>query len=151
MQLEEGTFTPPDLIVKYLEKQIKRCLSKQEREDLFIKHLRPDAAVCVVPRVDKYITAFLGIRMPKDRDTELMRVQIAVLAIVRPLTSSWQKLQETEAEDGEEILVPETEVLGVIQHTLFLIENASEYISQTRHTKNLEAIDPSSSSYPTGS
>ena len=57
----------------------------------------------MVPRVDKYITDFLGKRMPKDRDAELMRVQAAVLAIARPLTSSWQKLQETEAEDSEEI------------------------------------------------
>ena len=50
--------------------------------------------------------------MPKDWDAELMRAQAAVLAIPRPLTSLWQKLQETEAEDGEEILVPATEVLG---------------------------------------
>ena len=64
------------------------------------------SSVCAVPRVDKYITDFLGRHIPKDRDAELMKIQAAVLAIARPLTSSWQKLQETEAEDGEEILVP---------------------------------------------
>lgn len=147
VQSREGTFTPPDPIVKYLEKHFKHCLSKQEREALFKEHPRPDTAVCVVPRVDKYITDFLGRRMPKDRDAELMKIQAAVLAIARPLTSSWQKLQETEAEDGEEILVPATEVLGMIQRTLCLVGNASEYISQTRRTNILEAIDPSWSSY----
>ena len=147
VQSREGTFTPPDPIVKYLEKHFKHCLSKQEREALFKEHPQPDTAVCVVPRVDKYITDFLGRRMPKDRDAELMRIQAAVLAIARPLTSSWQKLQETEADDGEEILVPASEVLGMIQRTLCLVGNASEYISQTRRTNILEAIDPSWSSY----
>ena len=147
VQSREGTFTPPDPIVKYLEKHFKHCLSKQEREALFKEHPRPDTAVCVFPRVDKYITDFLGRYMPKDRDAELMRIQAAVLAIARPLTSSWQKLQETEAEYGEEILVPASEVLGMIQRTLCLVGNASEYISQTRRTNILEAIDPSWSSY----
>ena len=58
--------------------------------------------------------------MPKDRDAKFMRVQTVVLAIAWPLTSSWQKLQETEAEDCEEILVPGTDVLGMIQSTLCL-------------------------------
>ena len=66
-----------------------------------------------------------------------------MLAIARPLTSSWQKLQEMEAEDGEEILIPVTEVLGMIQCTLGLVANASEYILQTRRTNILESIDPS--------
>ena len=48
-----------------------------------------------------------------------------------------------EAEDGEEILVPATEVLGMIQCTLCLAGNSSEYILQIRCTKILEAIDPS--------
>ena len=71
VQSRESTFTPPDQIVKYLQKNFKHCLSKQEREALFKEHRRPDTAVCVVPRVDKYITDFLGRRMPKDRDAEL--------------------------------------------------------------------------------
>ena len=35
----------------------------------------------------------------------------------------------------------------MIQRTLCLVGNASEYISQTRHTNTLEVIDPSWSSY----
>ena len=42
-----------------------------------------------------------------------------------------------------------TEVLGMIQRTLCLVGNASEYISQTRRTNILEVIDPSWSSYAT--
>ena len=41
------------------------------------------------------------------------------------------------------MMVPAREVLAVIQHSLCLVENASEYISQTRRTKILEAIDKS--------
>jgi len=52
-----------------------------------------------------------------------------------------------EAEDGEEILISVTEVLGMIQCTLGLVGNASEYILQTRRTNILESIDPSWSSY----
>lgn len=135
VQSKEGTLTPPDLIVKHLETHFKQCLSKQEREVQFKERPRPDA-LCGPYSIDKYSTDFLGKLMAKDQGAELMKVQAAV-------TSSWQKLEETEVADCEKILVPATEVLGMIQHTLCLVGNATEYISQTRGINTIEAIDPS--------
>ena len=71
---------------------MKRCLSKEEREALFREHPRPDLHSCSPPKVNKYISEFLGKRLTKEHDAELAKIQSAVLAIIRPLTSAWQHL-----------------------------------------------------------
>ena len=40
-------------------------------------------------------------------------------------------------------MVPATEVLSLVQHTLCLVGNSSELVSQIRRSKILEAGDPS--------
>ena len=74
---------------KYLDKHMKRCLSKEEREAMFKE---PDLQSCNPPKVDKYMSEFLGKRLPKEHDAELAKIQAAILAGVRPLTSAWQLL-----------------------------------------------------------
>ena len=86
---------------------------------------------------------FLGKKFPKDQNTELMNIQTAVLACIRPLTSAWQELLEEGLKENAEMMVSAREVLAVIQRSLCLVGNASEGISQTRRTKILEAIDKS--------
>ena len=62
---KEGTFVAPAAIVSYLDKRMKRCLSKEEHKVLIKDHLRPGLPSCKVPVVDKYIKEFLGKRFPK--------------------------------------------------------------------------------------
>ena len=71
---------------------MKHCLTKEEREALFKEHPRPDLDSCVPPKVDKYMSEFWGKRMSKERDSELAKIQSAVLASIHPLTSTWQLL-----------------------------------------------------------
>ena len=78
----------------YLDKHMKRCLTKEEREALFKEHPRPNLDSCVPPKIDKYMSEFLGKHVPKERDSELAKIQSAILASVRPLTSAWQLLLE---------------------------------------------------------
>ena len=85
----EGTFKAPRPMRKYLEKHLRRCLPKEEREAMFREHLKPDLPVCSPPKVDKYMSDFLGNKMPKDYDREFLKAQAAVLACVRPLASAW--------------------------------------------------------------
>ena len=68
---------------------------------------------------------------------------------MQPFTSAWQQLEECRLKEDPDLLVPAVEVLAVVQRTLCLLGNASELISQTRHTKILEAVDPSWSRYGT--
>ena len=72
-----------------------------------------------------------------------MKIQTAVLACIQTLTSAWQELLEEGLEKNPEMMVPAREVLAVLQHSLCLVANASEYVSQTRRMKILEAIDKS--------
>ena len=108
-----------------------RCLTKEERDALFKEHRRPDLDSSTPPKVDRYIADFLGKRLPKEHDAELAKVQSAILASVRPLTSAWQLLVDG-VEDDPEMTVPASEVLTMIQCTLCMIGNASELVSQTR-------------------
>lgn len=140
---KEGTLPVPKPISSYLSKHVKRCLSKEEREALFKEHPRPDLDVCLVPKVDKYMSEFLGKNFPKERETESTRIQAAILAILRPLTAAWCDLLEAGVKEDPGIAVPATEVLSLIQRTICLVGNASELTSQLRREKILGAIDQS--------
>ena len=144
---KDGTFKVPQCMQQYLDKHMKRCLTKEEREALFKEHPRPDLDSCVPPKVDKYMSEFLGKRMPKERDSELAKIQSAVLASIRPLTSAWQLLLDAGLEEDPQMVVPGSEVLTLVQCTLCMIGNASELISQTRRSKILDTIDPSWSKF----
>ena len=67
------------------------------------------------------MTDFLGKKLPKD----LSKIQAAVLACVRPLTSAWQQLLENSLENDQEIRVSAVEVLTLIQCTLCMVGKAS--------------------------
>ena len=93
-----------------------------------------------VPVVDKYIKDFLGVLFPNAVDAELARIQAAVLKSVNLLTDS-------EEADGLDLVVPVSQVLILIQHTICLVGNASEIISQVRHSKILELCNSSWAKY----
>ena len=143
VRAKEGTFKPPSVMTRYLEKHLKRCLEKEEREAMYKMHPRPDAKVCTVPMPDKYITDFLGNKFPRDQDARDKKIQASVLACIRPLTSAWQSLVDAGVDRDPELRVPATEVLEMIQHTLCLIGNSSELIAQRRRATILAAIDQS--------
>ena len=86
---------------------------------------------------------FLGKKFPREQDTELMKIQTAVLACIRPLTSAWQELLDEGLEENAEMMIPAREVLALIQRSLCRVGKDSECVSQTRRTTILEAIDKS--------
>ncbi len=147
VEAKEGTFKAPLEMKRYLNKHMKRCLSKEEREALYKEHPRPDLVSCTPPKVDKYMADFLGKRLPKEHDSELAKIQASVLATMRPLTSAWQHLSDGGLKDEPDLLVPGAEVMSLVQRTLCMLGNASELISQTRRSKILEAVDPSWGKY----
>ena len=143
----EGTFKPPPWMRKYLDKHLRRCMTKEEREAVFKEHPRPDIMACMAPKPDKYISDFLGKRFPKERDMEAMKIQASVLAIARPLASTWLHLQEAGMNEDPEMLVPASEVMQLVQRTVCLVGNASELISQSRRAHILGTIDHSWSKF----
>lgn len=143
----EGTFVIPKSVESYLSKHLRRCLTKEEREALFKEHPRPDTEVCTVPKVDKYMSEYLGKQFPKDSEAQLTKIQAAILAILRPLTAAWRDLLDAGLKDNPDIAVPATEALSLIQRTVCLVGNASELTSQFRREKILTTIDPSWSKF----
>ena len=109
---------------------LQKCLSKEEREALFKEHPHPDIDVGAPPKVDKYVADFLGKRFPKDHDSELSRIQAAVLATIHPAVAAWQALLEGGADEDLETPVSAAEVLSLCQRKICLVGNASELISQ---------------------
>ena len=149
VQPKDGTRQVPKPIRKYLTKHLRHRLTKEEREALLKEHPRPELDVTTTPKVDKYMVDFLGKKLPKEHDSQLSKIQTAVLACIRPLTSAWHDLLEAGLEEDTSMKVPATEVLEIIQRSLCLIGNASEFISQARRSKILEAIEPSWGKYAT--
>lgn len=147
VKAKEGTFRAPKTMERYLGRHLKRCLSKEEREALFKEHPRPDIDACVPPKIDKYLFDFLGKRFPKQQDTDLTKIQSAVLATARPVISEWQGLPEGGIDEDPEMSVPAVEVLSLCQRTICLVGNASELISQERRSKVLETVDTTWTKY----
>lgn len=126
---------------------MRRCLTKEEREALLKDHPRPGVASCKVPAVDKYIREFLGKRFPKDMDTDLSKIQGGVMHIVCPLAAAWNSLLEEGVAEDQDLLVPASQVVALIQRTICMVGNVSEMISQLRRTKILQNIETSWSKY----
>ena len=117
---KEGTFSVPKAISSYLSKHVKRCLSKGEREALFKEHPQPDLEVCLVLKVDEYISELLGKNFPKEGETEMTK---AILATLQPLTTAWRDL-DAGVKDDLDLAVPATEVPSLIQRTICLVGKA---------------------------
>ena len=149
VKTKEGTFRAPQAIEKYLNKHLKRCLSKEEREAIFKEHPKPDLDSSVPPKADRYMIDFLGKHFPKEKDSELSKIQAAILATIHPLTSAWQSFVDGGLEQDPGLMVPATEVLSLVQHTLCLVGNSSELVSQIRRSKILGAGYPSWAKYGT--
>ena len=100
-----------------------------------------------MPAVDKFMKEFLDKRFPKEEDGELAKIQAATLLPICPLAFPWNSFLESGADKDPDMLVPVADVISMIQRTICLIGNASEFISQIRRTRILEKLDVSWSKY----
>ena len=83
-------------------------------------------------QADDTIKDFMDKDFPKKTDDRYKRMQSAVNASVAPALNLWRDLDEQGISTGQGGLVPVDSVLDVIQRTVVLVGNASNYISQCR-------------------
>ena len=140
MKTKEGTARVSSHMRNYLDKYMRNCLTKEEREALFKEHPRPDLDSCTPLKVDRFMSEYLGKRMPKDQESELLKIQSAVLAIVRPLTTAWQQLADDDLEKEPEMVVPAAEVLAMIECTLCLVGNSSNITDQEKENLGISGL-----------
>ena len=73
VEAKEGTVKVPRAMQRYLEKHMKHCLTKEDRDALFKEHHHPDLTSCVPPKIEKYMLDFLGKQLPKTGDSDLSK------------------------------------------------------------------------------
>ena len=69
---------------------------------------------------------------PKKTDDRYKRMQSTINASVAPVLNLWRELDEQGISTSQNGLVPVESVLEVLQRTVVLVGNASNYISQCR-------------------
>ena len=88
-------------------------------------------ALCCL-RVDDNFRDFLGGSFPKKMDDRYKRVQSSINAAAALALNLWKDLEEQGFTRGKGSLMPVDSTLDMIQRTLVLTGNASNYISQCR-------------------
>ena len=122
----------PEAIESSLRKYFQSNLETTARRSMAREDPLPDIPALRCPRADDVIADFMGKDFPSKIDSQYRRMQTAVLASAAPAINLWINLDQQQLTLGQGGLVPVDVVLGVIQRSLVLVGNASNYISQMR-------------------
>lgn len=140
----------PRPIEKYFDKHFRRSLSKEERTAMLKRHPKPDIDAAVPPKLDSFVADFAGKKLDKARDSQLSKIQGAMLYAASPLTNLWADLIEQGLVNDPEAAIHVSDVLEIVQRSLVLLGNANSLISETRRESALESIHPSLRKYGKG-
>ena len=140
---DEYTFVAHSAITNYIEKHFRRMLDKVGRPQMHKEHPVPSTPATKAPKVDGFITDYLKSSFPRSDDTELMKVQSALLKVCGPMACMWAELIDSNLLSDPNATVNVHDVLNVVQRTLVLLGNANELFSQYRRSKILAAVDTS--------
>ena len=147
---DEFVFKPPDTVSQYIERFFRKGLPKKERKAMLKADPKPDTPAVSAPEVDQFISIFWGKKVNLTADKELKQLQDAVLHSATPLAGLWASIAEQGLDRDPEALIQVPVVLESIQRALVLLGNANHYISETRRTHILEAVDPKLTKYAKG-
>jgi hypothetical protein len=140
----------PRTIEKYIDKHFRRSLSKEERTAMLKKHPKPDVEAALPPKLDSFVADFAGKKLDKARDSQLAKIQGAMLYAAGPLTNLWADLIEQGLANDSDAAIHVSDILETIQRSLVLLGNANSLISETRREIALESIHPSLKKYGRG-
>ena len=135
----------PKMIEKYIDKHFRRSLSKKCTA-MLKRHPKPDIEAAMPPKLDKFVADFAGKKLDEARDSQLAKIQGAMVYAACPLTNLWAELIEQGLANNPETAIEVTDILDIVQRTLVL-ENANSLISETRREIALESIHPSLKRY----
>jgi len=111
------------------------------RNEMAKDYPKPSSQAVSVPELNRDIKGALGKEVPDKSDAQLAKIQASILATSAPLANYWSHLEELDLSGtGSQVLV---DVVTIIRHTLALIGNASNYISQIRCSALIQSISKS--------
>ena len=105
----------PRPIEKYFDKHFRRSLSKEERTAMLKRHLKPDIDAAVPPKLDSFVADFAGKKLDKARDSQLSKIQGAMLYTASPLTNLWADLIEQGLANDPQAAIHVSDVLEIVQ------------------------------------
>ena len=122
----------PRPIEKYFDKHFRRSLSKEKRTVMLKRHSKPYIDAAVPPKPDSFVADFSGKKLDNARDSQLSKIQGAMLYTASPLTNLWADLIEQGLANDPEATIHVSDVLEIVQRSLVLLGNANSLISETR-------------------
>ena len=143
---DDITFAAQAVIMEYLEKHFRRTLSKASRSAMHKLHPVPRTTVMKPPVADQFAKDYLKACFPKQ-DGELVKLQSVMLKVCGLMTCMWSDLIEQKLLDDHDTTISVHDVLGIIQHSLVLLGNANELLSQTRRVNILQVAEKSLGRY----
>jgi len=153
--LEAETFDPdsfykrsrrlkiPKCVELYINDHFRSCLSSEARRGMAIDNPLPHLPALTAPEADDVIVDFMGQSFPGKMDTQLKRVQSAILAAAAPMLNLWAQLEEQNLTSRQGGLVPVEVVLETFQKPLVLLGNSSNYnVSISQRSEKRKANSP---------
>ena len=144
---DEYTFSAQSTITSYIEKHFRRTLDKASRTAMHKAHPIPKTEATKAPKVDRFMQDYLASRFPKSEDSDLARIQTAMLRASGPMTCLWAEMIDNGLLGDPEATINVHDVLNIIQRSLVLLGNANEMISQLRRSRLLQLVDKSLQKY----
>lgn len=135
----EDAWSPPDNIVKFLDRHFNKSLSEEERKAILKDFPKPSCDSVQVPKLDDQLKEYLKSK-GKDplygSEKALYKIQELLLDVSGPLTCLWGDLLNKEVTVSGEMLV------RLVQRALVLLGNASHMVSQERRKVAWAKINP---------
>ena len=129
---EKASKELPEPLEKYAQKFFRSCLKDSLRKSMSKEHPLPESMALRCLQADDSVKDFMGKSFPKKFDDIYKRIQSSVNASAAPALNLWRDLHDQGFSGGQGNLMPVDTCLGMIQRTLVLVGNASNYISQCR-------------------
>ena len=125
---------------KYVNKYFRTCLKDSHRKSMSKENPLPDSPALRCPKADDAVKDIMGKAFPKKMDDSYKRIQSSVNAPAAPALSLWKDLGNQGFPSGGSDLMPVQSTLDMIQRTLVLLGNSSNYLSQCRRDSIISKI-----------
>ena len=119
-------------VQKYVDTHFRSCLSREVRRAMARDNPLPDTPSLHPPETDDVLVDYMGNDFPSSSEEHYKRIQTAVISAGAPMLNLWAHLEEQQLTVGQGGLVQTEVVLEMIQKSLVLLGNTSNYVSEIR-------------------
>ena len=119
-------------VQKYVDTHFRSCLSREVCRAMARDNPLPDIPSLHPPETDDVLVDYMNNDFPSSSEEHYKRIQTAVISAGAPMLNLWAHLEEQQLTVGQGGLIQTEVVLEMIQKSLVLLGNASNYVSEIR-------------------